>query len=257
VTVYETRGLSGIELWRGISHGATLFHLRDSKAEYFQALRDFLVRLHDGAAVADDERETIALQRASGFTRAVLCGGEALHPSLASTLRSTPLPFSIEIDTAGIYAAKRGAIRIFDAMAWQHGVALDMGQSHLKVITREGNACVARDVEQLPFGAHSIDASEGRARIRNFIEQGLAETKAPDGVVLGLPVAIGGDGIAEPATYPGLFGDINPIFEGLFACPWVVLNDAVLAAVGFEPTPREKTLVVTLGFGIGGALWES
>jgi predicted NBD/HSP70 family sugar kinase len=49
---------------------------------------------------------------------------------------------------------------------------------------------------------------------------------------------------------------VEPIFSELFDCPWVVLNDAVLAAVGFPPKAREKTLVVTLGFGIGGALWE-
>jgi predicted NBD/HSP70 family sugar kinase len=48
---------------------------------------------------------------------------------------------------------------------------------------------------------------------------------------------------------------VQPIFAGLFACPCVVLNDAVLAGVGFPPKAGEKTLVVTLGFGIGGALW--
>jgi hypothetical protein len=49
---------------------------------------------------------------------------------------------------------------------------------------------------------------------------------------------------------------VEPIFSSLFSAPWVVLNDAVLAALGFPPKRPEKTLVLTLGFGVGGALWE-
>jgi predicted NBD/HSP70 family sugar kinase len=35
-----------------------------------------------------------------------------------------------------------------------------------------------------------------------------------------------------------------------------VLNDAVLAAAGFPPAKHEKTVMITMGFGLGGALWE-
>jgi predicted NBD/HSP70 family sugar kinase len=75
-------------------------------------------------------------------------------------------------------------------------------------------------------------------------------------VVLALPVALDSVGLAQPSTYPGLYGPVEPLFSELFECPWVVVNDAVLAAVGFRPETREKTLVVTLGFGLGGALWH-
>ena len=61
--------------------------------------------------------------------------------------------------------------------------------------------------------------------------------------------------LAASATYPGLFGPVEPIFAELFDCPWIVMNDAVLAAVGFEPEESGKTLIVTLGFGFGGAVW--
>jgi len=141
-------------------------------------------------------------------------------------------------------------------MGWEHGVALDLGQLHLKVVTADRNVILARDEERLPFGAHAIDAESGRAEIRQMIRNGLAAVPYPDGVVLGLPVAIDAVGVAAPATYPGLFGPVEPIFAEWFDCPWVVMNDAVLAAVGFEPEEPGKTLIVTLGFGIGGALWE-
>ena len=324
MTVYEVPGLAGLELWRGIARGATLFELRERKREYFEGLREFLVRLHCGEAAANDDRETEALRKAAGFARAVFCGGEAVHPLIEPILRAEAVPFAIEIDTGGAYAARRGALEIFQAMGWSRGVALDLGQSHLKIMTAGGNSSVPRDPSLLPFGAHAIDAAIGRARLRSLIQEGLSSAagvsqadpngssaparlvrpEPPDGIVLALPVALGRDGVAQPATYPGLFGPVEPIFSDLFPCPWVVLNDAVLAALGFPPVvqasglsleighfqhsplpvlapggtggfaclpaegrlgrasglsfaAREKTLVVTLGFGIGGALWES
>ena len=256
MTVYEVPGLCGLELWRGVAGGATLFALREHKPDYFEGLREFLVRLHQGEAAADEDRETEALRRAAGFARAILCGGDALHPGLAAVLGAQPLPFAVEIDSGGPYAAKRGALRVFRSMEWRRGVALDLGQSQLKVMTGGANWSIRRDTSRLPFGAHSIEASDGQARLRELIQQGLSRVEErPDGIVLALPVALGRDGIAQPASYPGLFGPVQPIFSGLFRCPSVVLNDAVLAALGFPPNPREKTLVVTLGFGIGGALW--
>jgi len=251
VILYQRAGLSGIELWRGISRGATLFQLRDDKPRYFSALREFLVQLHIGEARSEDE-----LVGAKGFSHLVLCGGEAGHPALERAMVADGLPFSVCIDASGAYAARQGALRIFRAMGWEHGVALDLGQLHLKVVTADRNVILARDEERLPFGAHAIDAESGRAEIRQMIRNGLAAVPYPDGVVLGLPVAIDAVGVAAPATYPGLFGPVEPIFAELFNCPWVVMNDAVLAAVGFEPEEPGKTLIVTLGFGIGGALWE-
>ncbi len=255
--VYNAPGLRGLELWRGISRGATLFQLRERKQEYFHGLREFLIRLYHGDATAGDERETEALRIAAGFARAVFCGGEALHPLLERTLGPESLPFAIEIDAGGLYAARRGALRIFESMGWRSGVALDLGQSQLKVMTLGGNASVRRDTTLLPFGAGAIDAELGRQRLRDLIQEGLsAVAGCPDGIVLSLPVALDREGVAEPATYPGLFGPVEPIFSSLFSVPWVVLNDAVLAALGFPPSRSEKTLVVTLGFGVGGALWE-
>ena len=211
-------GLCGLELWRGIARGATLFQLRERKIEYFQALREFLVRLHDGQAAAYDDHETGALRKAAGFTRAVFCGGEALHPLLEPILRAKPLPFALDIDAAGPYAARRGALHIFQSMGWHRGMALDLGQSQLKVMTATANWSVPRDTPLLPFGAHAINASLGRAHLRDLIQEGLARAAPSDGIVLALPVALGPGGVAQPATYPGLFGAVEPIFSGLFAC---------------------------------------
>ncbi len=265
MTVYETPGLSGLEIWRGVAGGVPLFQHQGREAAYFDELREFLLRLHDGVATAGDTRETKSLRRAAGFERVVFCGGSALHPALETALSAQALPFTVEIDKGGPFASWRGALRIFASQGWQRGIALDLGQMQLKVMTAGLRVILPRDRALLPFGAQAIEPELGRARLRALIQAGLSQAaegksvpaETPDGVVLALPVALGRDGMAEPATYPGLFGPLEPIFSGLFACPWVVVNDAVLAGVGFPPEAEGKTLVVTLGFGIGCALWST
>ena len=263
MTVYEQPGLYGLEIWRCIARGKPLFDFGERRSAYFVELREFLVRLHGGSPTAKG-RATAKLQQAVGFERLVLCGGGALDPALETILRAELLPFVFEIDRSGPYAGRRGALRIFDAMGWRRGIALDLGQRQLKVMTAGNAAILPRDMAQLPFGANALESSLGRARLRSFIAKGLSQTLepggeqgAPDGVVFALPVALSRSGIAEPATYPGLFGLVQPIFADLFACPCVVLNDAILAGVGFPPQTGRKTLVVTLGFGVGAALWAS
>jgi hypothetical protein len=262
VILYSKPGLRGLELWHGITREVPLHQLRDSKREYFQGLREFLVRLHQGEATAAEERDTLALQCAAGFTDVVLAGGDATHPALENILCVRPLPFGVEIAPGGIYAGRQGALVIFDELGWRNAIALDLGQLQLKVITRNGERCIPRDPEVLPFGARTVEETTARSRLRDMLRQGLRyaaelSTGPPEGVVLALPVELDAQGVARPATYPGLFGPVEPIFSSVFEMPWVVLNDAVLTARGFPPPAGRKRLVVTLGFGIGGALWET
>ena len=237
----DVPGLTGLEIWPGVADGVPLYHYRESRRTYFLALAEFLVRLHRGEAGTEDAG------RAVGFARAVFAGGEALHPMLAAVLATTPLPFEVEIETGGPYSAREGAQCLIEQMGWQRGVALDVGQVQLKVMTAAGDCLVPR--------------AEGDAPVRTMIREGLAKAEgllgaAPDGVALGLPVRIDRRGVAEPASYPDLAGPLQPLLGDLFRSPWIVLNDAVLTALGFPPRDGEKTLVVTLGFGLGAAIWE-
>ena len=252
--VYRQPGLSGLELWHGLARNTPLYQLRESKREYFEGLREFLAALQAGTASTENEQDSWDLKRAAGFERVVVCGGEALHPLLEQIL--TPL-FQVTFDRSGEFAARRGAARIFEQMGWQRGAAFDLGQTQLKILTETENRTIARDTCRLPFGRDSLDAETGRGRLRDLLRQALSHVDpATDGVILGLPVALDRDGVAQPSTYPGLCGPVEPIFAELFPMPWVVANDAVLAAAGFPPPNGEKTLVLTLGFGIGGALWD-
>ena len=256
--VHQQPGLCGLEVWHAVARNVTLLQLREHKAEYFAGLRDFLEHLHAGDASTEAPEDTARLSRAAGFERVVFCGGEARHPALEQALDAAPLPFAFEIDRAGEFAARRGALRLFEEYGWQRGVALDLGQTQLKIFTASDCRVLPRNTDWLPLDHHALDADTGRTRLREFLRQGLATfPEQPDGVILALPVALDRAGSAQPATYPGLWGPLEPLFADLFPMAWVALNDAVLAALGFRPVDGSKTLVLTLGFGIGGALWNA
>ncbi len=110
----------------------------------------------------------------------------------------------------------------------------------------------------LPFGGRALPEDEGRKRLRTFVQNALAAAGDYDGVVLGLPSRITSEGDAESSTYPGLYGPVKPLFGSLFQdVPWVVPHDSVLTARGYPPETTQKTLALTMGFGVGAALWHA
>jgi len=227
-----------------------------SLGRYFDALCRFLLDIHAGTAVTRDPSDTQALRRAARFAHVVLSGGDASSPPLVSVLSAQALPFTWEVDDSGPFAARRGALRIFTRKGWHEGVALDLGQTSLKIITPTGCRIIPRDWDRLPLGAGALDSDTGRVRLRQFFHDALEPHAGTDGVALGLPVALDSAGLARPATYPGLSGAVISWLADLFPPDSVALNDAVLAAGGFPPPAGQKRLVLTLGFGIGGALWD-
>lgn len=255
--VYQRPGLRGIELWHGLRGPATLFSLRHSKREYFTAMREFLVQLHSCHARAPDPADNAQLHRAAGFDRVCFAGGDAGHPHLVEAMNRAGLPFTVDTGTPDPFAAAAGAREILSELGWHRGAALDLGQTGLKVIAGSARVRIPRDEALLPYGPHALTAELGRERLRDLLRRGLAETGGADGIVLGLPVALDHEGGARSSTYPGLWGPVEHVFRGLFDVPWAVVNDAVLTARGLCPAAKRKTLVLTLGFGVGGALWET
>jgi hypothetical protein len=246
VIVYRHPGLEGLEIWQGLSRHATLHQLHHDKPAYFAALNDFLHRLRDGAAAsaAGDP-----LDAAAGFDGLLLTGGDALAASPSITLPH-------RVASPGPFAARAGAEAVWREFGWRHPVAIDLGQSRLKAYTPQTNRIVERDPALLPFGANALDLPLARRRLRHFVAQALPASF--DGAVLAIPCRLSANGDAEPCTYPGLSGAMAPLFAELFGgAPWVLMNDAVLAARGFPPPPGRKLLTVTLGFGAGAAVWDN
>ena len=81
--------------------------------------------------------------------------------------------------------------------------------------------------------------------------------------VFALPCEVAPDGAPGTCSYPWPAGD--PILPDILAAadltatPTFVLNDAELAVIGVATRPpiAAPTLVLTVGFGIGGALLRS
>ncbi|HEU0124336.1 MAG TPA: hypothetical protein VFQ91_27650 [Bryobacteraceae bacterium] len=243
--VYSHPGLEGLEVWHGMTRYSSLDQLRTDKAAYFAGLTEFLADLHAGKARTADG---CSLRQAAAFTRLLLAGGDAAEAA-------GRLGWPHEVADASPYSAKRGAEAIWREMGWTNPVAIDLGQTRLKCLTPDGSSWRERDWERFPHGRAALEAEQARDRLRAFVAGALPAEF--DGCVLGLPVAVDEDGVAESSTYPGLYGPLEPLFGPVFGeRPWVVVNDAVLTGRGFPPEQGEKTLVLTLGFGVGGALWR-
>ena len=236
--------LHGLEVWQGIARHATLDQLRHDKPAYFAGLDEFLGQLHAGSArTAGGD----LLGPAAGFERLLLAGGDAAEA--ASTLR-----WPNELAAPGPFALRAGAEAIWHEQGWRNPIAIDLGQTRLKILTPHANRAVERDEAHLPFGRTALPEAKGRARLREWLHSHLPAEF--DGVLLALPNAISPTGVAESSTYPGLYGPVESIFAGLFAdAPVIYGNDAILTARGYPPTNHEKTLLLTLGFGVGAALW--
>ncbi len=234
--VYQHPGLAGLEIWHGLARHTTLYQLRDDKPAYYAGLAEFLARLQAGTAEnADGE----SLGHAAGFTELLIAGGEA-----------AALAFPHRLLPADPFCARPGAEAIWAEFGWRRPVAIDLGQTQLKLMTPERSVVYPR---QLPYGRAALPEAEGRKRLRAFVAEALAAAGPHDGVVLGLPNRLNAAGEAESSTYPGLYGPVEAVFGNV---DWVVVNDAVLTARGYPPAGRAKRLVLTVGFGVGAALWH-
>lgn len=244
--LYRYPELTGVEVWQGLARHTTLDQLRHDKAAYFAGLDEFLGQLHAGTARTAAEDPLLS---ATGFRRLYLAGGDAAEASVA-------LRWPNELVAPGAFALRAGAEAIWQEQGWRNPVAIDLGQTRMKILTPDGEHAIERDEAWLPFGRAALHESIGRARLREWLRVNLPA--AFDGVLLALPNAMDAAGNAESSTYPGLHGPVEPIFHGLFAeAPVLFGNDAILTARGYPPPAGEKTLLLTLGFGIGAALWHA
>lgn len=243
--IYRHPGLRGLEIWHGLVRHTSLFQLRGDRAAYYAGLDRFLAELHAGTAATAGGDD---LRPAAGFDRLLLAGGDAVEAARYLTWPN-------ELAAPGPFAARAGVHAVWAEYGWRRPLAIDLGQSRLKWYLPDRYGFIDRDPTQLPHGGHALDPETGRARLRDFLHRALVP--GCDGVLLALPTAIGDDGVAESATYPGLYGSLEPVFQPLFgSTPWVAVNDAVLTARGFSPPPGVRSLMVTLGFGAGAALWH-
>jgi hypothetical protein len=184
------------------------------------------------------------LHAATPFAHVFLCGGAA-DATLAAAL-----PFPVTLATDPFAAARAGA-------AARSALCADVGQTSLKLAHGDRVWRIPRDLARAPLRDDTPLAARDAARASTiaFLREHLAV--AADRIVLGLPCEVDANGIPRSCTY--CFRDPDPeLVPTLTDLPCEVANDAELAALAALADPRvpggTATLVLTIGFGVGGAL---
>lgn len=180
------------------------------------------------------------LRREHRFARVHLLGGGALAPGLAQRLSA-----SVAADPVFSAARAGGAL---------YGACADVGQTAIKVVAAGAAMLCARDHEQAPLHG-------ARESTLAFLARSLAPLRSSRSYLLALPCALGDGPALSECTYAWQPGDLPGLLRAARLDPagaWLV-NDAELAALSWAHDPRaapERTLVLTIGFGVGAALWR-
>lgn len=250
-------GVIPLEIWDLEVRGVTLFAARQEP--------DFAARLIEG--VESIRRGDARTQ--SGFTLpdpcrhidALFAGGGGLVGPIEAALRASDLPFY----SAGAFAGEAGGLDLLDTIGARAGLVVDVGQSAIKISARSFRRRFPRDLTRLPLARPLGYRGEPREPFRSFVAEALLlamrEVSEADAIVLALPAELDDAGCPEGSSYPGLQGDGDLVAAvlaraGIPGARAVLLNDAELAALSAKlVVPAEATaLVLTIGFGIGGAL---
>lgn len=255
-------GVVPIELW-DLELGVGILWDRMEGGALPHALAEAVERLRDGTARTRSRTAIPALARTLGAVW--LAGGRACSICARSLGAAAGVPVWIADDPTAF--AERGARALVpDAAAL---AVIDLGQSRLKLFVGGRRFEHARPWDRLPLrdGSVAIDPARARTALRRWVGEALVDAATrtgtrPDAVVLALPCELPDAPIPGHSSYPGLQGDVAFVPDVLARAGWcpdrvLVLNDAELAAVaaGLDPrTHGTPTLVLTLGFGVGGAL---
>lgn len=252
---HRDRRIVPLELWDLVVDGVPLYrHNRADVVGFAAALGRGVQAVIDGVAVCESGTRFPALCRE--VREVVLVGGAADGLVWAGAR----VPARLADDPHG--CAERGGRAILARLGeHERGLVVDLGQSRLKISGARRHSH-PRDFARIPVSTRPVDGA-GRAALIAWVAAALreaADERPPAAIVLALPCEIAADGELGTCSYPWAAGEaIVAEFlaaAGLAGLPGVLLNDAELAAIGVaERGPiAAPTLVLTVGFGIGGAL---
>lgn len=246
-----------LEIWDLEVRGVTLFAARD-EPDFGARLTEGVEAIRRGGAIT---RSAFKLPDACRHIDTIFAGGGGLAGPVEAELRAIGLPFQ----SGGAFAGEAGGLDLLDAMGARSGLVVDVGQSAIKISSRHDRRRFPRDLEQLPISRPLGDRGESREPFRSFVAGALAAAMRDfgeaDAIVLALPAELDDAGCPEGSSYPGLQGDGDLVAAvlaraGIPGARAALLNDGELAALSAKRVvPAAATaLVLTIGFGIGGAL---
>lgn len=255
-------GILPLELWDLLMpDGSILWHHMQSP-RFGEMLREVISQVWHGTAATHSEGQVSAT--ISGFHTLHLTGGGA-HAVLEIMKLGPWAETTISRETAfGAAAGGQVLLAGHDLSGW----VLDVGQSGLKLCDGTVRLHRPRDWIRLPLrdDAVAMDANQQRAELRLCLAALLVEMHQsagvwPHGLIAALPSRLNDQGVPEDSSYIGMRGDASLVPDAMKLAampdvPLFVLNDAELAAVSarHEFDLIKPALVLTIGFGVGGAL---
>ncbi len=249
--------VTALEIWDLEVRGETLFEARDA-IDFGARLAEGIEAIRRGEATT---RSRITLPAACRAIDAIFAGGGGVTAPVEAALRSIGLPFH----HGGVFAGEAGGLDLLDAIGARAGLVVDVGQSSIKISSRAGRARIPRDFERLPVTRPLGDRGDPRDPFRDFVASAVAaamrDLGEADAIVLALPAELDDAGCPDGSSYPGLQGDRDVASEvcaraGIPGARVLLLNDAELAALSAARlvAASATALVITVGFGVGGAL---
>lgn len=227
-------GITGLPLWDLMVEGVPLHRVRSG---FPAALGRAVALLAEGAARREDGSR-IAV---GAFERVAIGGGGA------GAVIAAAVPGAFLLDDPAWVAAAGGAALLRELGA-RRGAIVDFGQTAVKAISAERRTRHPRE--------------PGERAVLDVLVAILTGLDRPDALILAMPCEVGDDLALGTCSYPWSEGDADLLPEalrraGLTDIPTRVLNDAELAARSAACDVRcrsGRTLVLTIGNGIGGAL---
>ncbi len=227
-----------LEIWDVLIDGKTLWEWQEH-ADYIQKLELGLEAIKTGSAHTKSKGKV--LRKAKDFEKVFFTGGRSRNKKLRGVFSAA------QFSENSIFEASEAALA-----RWPDALVIDVGQTQIKISYGEKRETFARDYDLLPVGKHSKKGS-----LLDYIKQSLPSIQ-PEHIILALPcyihddLTLGGSSYAEMKQNPTLLHDLTLTYP---TAKWQVINDAELATLCVNDC-REKTLVLTLGFGIGGCIVE-
>jgi hypothetical protein len=221
--------VQALEVWDVVVDGRPLHGSEDLG----RAVTGMVTQLRNGTA---QRFLDVDLLPALAFDTVVLAGGGPVY-DVARALRAAGIDADVAADP--LWCAAKGGAALLEGAA-----VVDVGQTSIKRFGNLGTEKIMR-----PVGLTRASAVEWIAAAL------VGETR----LVLALPADIDDDLVLGPCTYPWTPGDgafVDDVLRaaGCDQADVLVLNDAELAALAVAPHHPGSTLVLTLGFGVGGAL---
>lgn len=254
-------GILPLELWDLLLPDGSILWDYMQSPQFGDLLHAVISQTWHGTAMTQSEGKVSETIR--HFHTLYLTGGGA--PAVLEAMKQGPWQQNIlaKDTTFGAVAGGQHLLNAHDLRGW----VLDVGQSGFKISDDSTRLQSARNWNLLPLREDvlTLDINEQRIALRQSLAGLLRQMHEatgtwPEAIVTALPSRLDDQGLPEGSSYAGMEGDIHLIpdamkLAGMPEVPLFVLNDAELAAVSAQaefdlPGP---TLVLTIGFGVGGA----